>query len=202
MSIGIHTLLITLFVVGTVMDKKIPPEVLNFSVVEKFKVAPETKAPVLKIQKPKVTKTPIEKKRKVYGLNRKSITQKDGVQSKQGNTLAKTPDKLTLNKDDADSIPIPADEFLISCMPKVTEEIRPKYPENQKKLGKEGNVIFEIIIGPKGLVREAILIKSLGADFDQAAKEASIRFKFRPAMIYNKPVAVKIKYSINFVLEK
>jgi len=201
-SLGIHSVLIILFSIALFFDQKEEKQVLNFTIVENFKVAPQAKAPVLNIQKTKNQPKPVQKTRKVYGLSRKSVTQKSGVDVKLGNTVAKTPDDLILNKDDADSIPIPTDEFLISSMPKVLNEIRPKYPESQKKLGKEGKVIFEIIIDASGTVRSANIVQSLGFEFDQAAKEAMMKFKFRPAMMDQSAVPVKIKYAINFVLEK
>jgi protein TonB len=191
-----------MFLMAIYLGQKEEKVELTFSIIENFKVAPEAKSPVLNIQKPKVEKEAPAQKRKVYGLSRKAVTSATGVDVKTGNTLAKTPDDLKLNKDDADSIPIPTDEFLITSMPKVIEEIRPQYPESQKKLGKEGKVIFEIIIDANGVVREAIMIQSLGPEFDQAAKEAILRFKFRPALMEKNAVPVKIKYAINFVLEK
>lgn len=204
-SITIHSVLIVLFALLFYFDRPLEENELEFTVVEKFKVVKEAKPAVIKITKPQVKKKAIKKKRQVYGLSRKSMTAKgkaNSVAVKQGNTIAKTPDSKTLNKDDEDSIPIPTDEFMITAMPKVMEEIRPKYPEIAKKQGIQGKVIFEIIVGPRGRVREAILIKSLGPDFDKAAKDAIMKFKFRPAKMDKQSVAVKIKYAINFVLEK
>ncbi len=201
-SIGIHSVLIVLFVLLFYLDKPIEENKLEFTVVEKFKVIKESKPAVVKITKPQVKKKAVKKKRQVYGLSRKSIISNSGVAVKAGNTVAKTPDNLKLKKDDEDSIPIPTDEFMITAMPKVLEEIRPLYPDSAKKKGIQGRVIFEIIIGPTGRVRQALLIQSLGDEFDKAAKDAIMKFKFRPAKMDKQSVAVKIKYAINFVLEK
>jgi periplasmic protein TonB len=201
-SIAIHLLLVLLFGLMSLTEKGQEKTVLEFSVIENVKVAPEMKtAPIVNIEKP-LPPPPPKTTRQVFGLSRKSVTAQTGVEVKQGNTVAKTPDDLKLNDDDDDKIPIPADEFLITAMPKVMEEIRPTYPASAKKEGIEGRVIFEIIIDEKGQVRKADLIQSLGEEFDQAAKEAIMRFRFRPAMMDKQAVAVKIKYAINFKLER
>lgn len=205
LSIGIHSVLILLLALLFYFDNPIVENELDFTVVEKFKVVKEASPAVVKITKPIIKKKTIQKKRQVYGLSRKSMTAKGEANSvvvKKGNTIAKTPDNLKLKDDDDDSIPIPKDEFMITAMPKLMEEIRPKYPEAEKKQGVQGKVIFEIIVGPKGRVRQAVLIQSLGDEFDKAAKEAIMKFKFRPAKMDKQSVAVKIKYAINFVLEK
>lgn len=201
-SIGIHSAVVLLFAALFYLETPNKKGEVNFIIIEKFKVDPKQAAPAIKITKPKVKKKPLKKKRQVFGLNRKSINTVKGTSVKKGNTVAKTPDAKKLKKEDEDSIPIPADEFLITSMPAVIEEIRPSYPPLEKKQGIEGKVIFEIIIDNKGIVREAKLLKSLGENFDQAAKAAIMKFKFRPAMMDKQAVAVKIKYAINFVLEK
>ena len=202
LSIGIHGVIVLLFTLLFYFEKPLKNNELTFTVVEKFKVIPESKSAVVKITKPKVKKKAVKKKRQVFGLSRKSMTSTNEAAIKKGNTVAKTPDNKKLRKDDEDSIPIPTDEFLITSMPAVLEEIRPQYPEEAKKQGIQGKVIFEIIVDNKGNVRQAVLTKSLGDAFDLAAKEAIMRFKFRPAMMDKQAVAVKIKYAINFVLEK
>jgi protein TonB len=176
---------------------------LVFSVIEEFKVEKSAKSnPKVNILKPVPKKMAKPKKRQVYGLSRKAQTSKDGVAAKKGNTIAKTPDNKVLNKDDEDSIPIPTDEFLITSMPTLIEEIRPDYPVSAKKEGIQGKVIFEIIIDAKGIVRSAKILKSLGVQFDATAKAAILQFRFKPAKMADKSVAVKIKYAINFVLEE
>ncbi|MDA8793812.1 energy transducer TonB, partial [Bacteriovoracaceae bacterium] len=189
-SISFHSILVGIFIFFTLFQSQIIKEKeITFEVVEKFKVVkelPKTLPPPVEIKKKPPPKIKAKKKsRKVYGLSRKSIKANigstKGVAVKQGNTLAKTPDKLKLNKDDADSLPIPADEFLITSMPKVLNEIRPVYPEEMKKKGIEGNVVMNILIDQKGNVRDVKVVKSMGPEFDQAAINAMKRFEFRPA---------------------
>lgn len=200
LSIGIHFLILLFFFLMSISQNKKTVKTFSFTIEEKIKVIPNTKQPILDINKPKKKKIK-SSKRKVYGLSRKSITSTKGIKVKKGNTVAKTPDKKLLKKDDVDSLPIPTDEFLISAMPKVLEEVRPIYPEDAKKEGLQGSVVLEILIDNKGTVRDAKVLKSLDLRFDKAALIAIKKFKFRPAMVDKSAVAVKIKYAIKFVLE-
>lgn len=199
-SLGIHVALVSMFIFVFIVESiEVKNENLKFTVVEKFVVDSTSKPVAAKIKK-KIIKTKV-KKRQVFGLSRKSITSDNGTLVKKGNTVSKTPDTKKLKKDDPDSLPIPADEFLISLMPRVIEEVRPSYPVEAKKRGIQGKVIFEILIDKDGKVRDVVLLKSLEDSLDIAAREAMLKFKFSPAQMDDEKVAVKIKYAINFVLE-
>jgi len=179
-------------------------EEINFTVVEKIKVDAKAPAPpTVEIEKPKPPEPKAPPRKKVFGVAKKSLVskKKGAVAAKKGNTLAKTPDKEVLDDDDDESLPIPAEEFLISAMPKVLEEVRPQYPAEEKKKGIEGSVILDILIDAEGKVRKAQVIQSLTPAMDAAAQKAMKEFVFQPAKVGENSVAVKIKYSIRFVLE-
>jgi protein TonB len=204
-SLGIHTgIALFIFLVMVIFNYE-PEEKMEieFDVIEKITIQKEAtpiaiNSPV-KAPEPKVIK-PVNQ---VYGVSRKSVTSSSAsaVAAKQGNTLAKTPDDKTLDKDDPDSLPIPAAEYLVTSMPQVLSEIRPPYPPLAKKKGIEGAVVLEILIDAKGNVREAIILSGPGFGLEEAALDAIKKFRFKPAMIKKQSVAVKIKYAIRFVLE-
>lgn len=202
-SLGIHALLLSLFLVIALRESRPKKQDLSFTVVENFKVAEEKiNLPPPKPIAPEVKKPAPAPKEQVYGLNKKSITSNQGeIAVKAGNTIAKAVDDKILTDEDADSIPIPADEFLVTSMPAVLEEIRPIYPESARKEGVEGTVVLEIIIDQEGRVRKVEVLKSLGEELDNAAIKAIEQFKFRPAQINDEKVAVKINYGIKFILE-
>lgn len=179
---------------------------VDFEVIENPKVTPKT----LNLESPKVEKIkplppPVETQ-KVFGVSRKAITVSNNsstetAEVKLGNTTAKEQDNLVLDPKDADSLPIPADDFLISSMPQLLSEIRIQYPDEAKKAGIEGPVVMDILIDNQGQVRQASLIKGPGFGLNEAAMEAIKNFKFRPAQIKDQAVAVKIRYTYRFVLE-
>lgn len=184
-----------------VLWPKSQTKLVDFEVYEQPKVA--ATAP-LQIQKP-IEKPKEPEKRAVFGLSRKAITdstQVGGADVKTGNTVAKEEDNEKLNADDADSLPVPTDEYLVSAMPELTREYRIPYPAEAKKAGVQGAVVMDILVDANGKVRQASLISGPGYGLNEAALEAVKSFEFKPARVQEKPVAVKIRYSYRFVLER
>lgn len=178
------------------IEVKAPQEVQNLTEVkEKPKV-------VLKsVNEPVPDSAP---KREVFGANRNSYTDSslgdEGIEAKKGNTLSKEADKTVLKDSDADSLPTPTEEYLVSQMPSVLSEVRPVYPQKAREEEIEGSVAMEVLIDEKGKVRQASVIDGPEV-FRAGAIEAIKKFLFRPAHVDGKPVAVRIRYSLKFQLE-
>lgn len=184
---------------------KMEKKSVRFEVYENIKVVPKTLN--LEPPKPEAVKpppTPVET-RQVFGVTRKSLTTTQAdpatAEIKTGNTIAKEMDDLKLNPDDADSLPIPADEFLVTSMPVLISEVRISYPDEAKKAGIEGPVVMDLLIDEQGVVRQVALLKGPGFGLNEAALTAIKNFQFRPAKIKDQSVAVKIRYTYRFILE-
>jgi TonB family protein len=166
--------------------------------------APVTAKPVNISSRPEPKK--IEKKipRAVFGISRKSITSDDAAAEtvKAGNTLAKAPDQEKLKPEDADQLPIPTEEYLVTQMPRLSQEVRIPYPAEAKRKGAQGSVVMDILIDAMGKVRDAKLVQGPEESMNQAALEAVHGFKFQPALIQDRAVAVRIRYAYRFVLER
>ena len=142
--------------------------------------------------------------RQIFGVTKKSITSAPNANSaevKQGNTVAKAPDDLKMNDTDAESLPIPADDYLVSKMPVLESEFRIPYPEEARKKAIEGPVVMDLLIDQNGKVRKVTLINGPGHGLNEAAVQALENFKFQPAHIDKQAVAVRIRYTYRFVLE-
>lgn len=171
--------------------------------------SPKVVSKTLNLETPKVEKTkppaPNLDTKPVFGVSRKAITTMTSseitAEVKLGNTIAKEQDNLKLDPKDQDSLPIPADDYLVSSMPQLVSEIRIPYPEAAKKGGIEGPVIMDLLIDDQGNVRQVILIKGPGFGLNEAALLAIKDFRFRPAKIKDQSVAVKIRYTYRFILE-
>lgn len=177
---------------------------MPFEVIENPQVAPvalQITPPVVKEERPKAQQEP----RKVFGVSRKAITSSENsgeaVQVKLGNTVAKEMDQLKLEASDADQIPIPAEDYLVTSQVALIKDIKIAYPPEAKQANIEGAVVMDLIIDQEGRVRSVSLIRGPGYGLNEAALEAVKQFLFRPARIQDKPVAVKIRYSYRFVLE-
>ena len=204
-SIFIHLVIILFLLAIIKLEKSKFIETFEFTLIEAEEVIQVRKKPKIVINataagpKEKSSKRPI---REVFGLKRKSLTNKEGtIIVKKGNTLTKKEDDKVLNEDDVDSLPSPAEEFLITSMPRAIVEFRPEYPKWAKEEGITGSVIFDILIDEKGKVRQVKLIKSLHPKLDILAEKAMRKIEFRPAYIEKDPVSVRIKYAIRYVLE-
>ena len=156
----------------------------------------------LKTIAPTAPRVEVPKKRAVFGVSRKSITASEGEEVKAGNTVAKEVDSKSLRPGDDDSLPIPADEFLVTAMPQLESEVRIPYPPEAREKRVQGAVIMDLLIDGQGVVREAKLVTGPGAGLNEAALSAVRSFKFKPARIQEQSVAVRIRYAYRFVLEK
>jgi TonB family protein len=144
------------------------------------------------------------KAREVFGASRESYTDStlgaEGVEAKKGNTLAKAADQEKLLDSDMTSLPVPTEEYLVSEMPVVSVEVKPVYPQEAKVKKLEGKVALDVLIDEQGVVRQVQVIEGPEI-FRTEASIAMRRFRFKPAKVDGKPVAVRIRYTLNFKLE-
>lgn len=144
------------------------------------------------------------KAREVFGASRESYTDstlgKEGIEAKKGNTLAKVSDSEKLLDTDATSLPVPTEEYLVSEMPVVSLEVRPVYPQEAKVKKIEGKVALDVLIDELGAVRQVQVIEGPEV-FRSEATLAMKKFRFKPARVDGKAVAVRIRYTLNFKLE-
>jgi periplasmic protein TonB len=174
---------------------------VEMEVIEAPRVSTAAKA--IEIEKPRAT-IPEPTRKAVFGVNPKSnaTDENSDVAVKAGNTVAKSIDQEKLDPNDDQNLPIPADEFLVSSMPKLKSEIRIPYPPEARQQNIQGAVVMDLLIDQNGKVRKATLLEGPGYGLNEAALNAIKSFEFEPAKIEQKPVAVKIRYAYRFVLEK
>jgi protein TonB len=159
----------------------------------------------IQVSKPEPKKAEPPKPRAVFGMSRKAVTAdaKDGGEAvKLGNTVTKAPDNEKLRPDDADALPVPTEEYLVTQMPELAQEVRIPYPALAKQKGAQGSVIMDLLIDSNGSVRQAEFIQGPEESLNQAAMAAVKGFVFKPAKLQDKAVAVKIRYAYKFVLER
>jgi protein TonB len=80
----------------------------------------------------------------------------------------------------------------------------PGYPEDARRAGLEGHVVFEMAIGTNGIpVPESfVVIEADDSLFVAAAREAALGSRYEPAMAGGHPVCVMVRQPIDFVLPR
>ena len=91
----------------------------------------------------------------------------------------------------------------ISVVPEIpTKQILSKieYPKMAMKQGIEGVVYLELFIDEAGNIRHINVLKDPGYGFAEAAIAALDSVTCKPALMNDKPVAVRFRYPVRFVL--
>lgn len=205
-SILIHLSIVGIFSGIVLLFSKEEPRTqkIKVAIKEVITVTPPSEKSTPEIQlnpTPKLAEPPKAVK-KVFGLSKDTLQGNAGstVSVKAGNTIAKEIDQEKINPEDAESLPIPTEEYLVTQMPRLKSEIRIPYPAEARSKNIEGVVVMDILIDEKGKIRSATLIEGPGFGLNEAALKAIYQFEFSPAVVDKKPVAVRIRYSYRFVL--
>lgn len=77
----------------------------------------------------------------------------------------------------------------------------PQYTEIARKARIQGVVIIEAIIDKQGIVSNVKILKGLPMGLDKAAADAVAKWRFEPATLNGKPVAVIYNLTVNFRLQ-
>ena len=84
--------------------------------------------------------------------------------------------------------------------PRLRREIRPRYTEEARQQGIEGDVLLEIVVRADGAVGEVRVVRGLGFGLDETAVEAVRQWRFTPAERLGSPVAVFVEVAVEFTL--
>lgn len=85
--------------------------------------------------------------------------------------------------------------------PRVLTRMQPVYPEQARLARVQGVVIVEAVIDEHGDVSNVRVLKGLPLGLDGAAVAAVKQWKFAPATLQGKPVAVYFLLTVNFKVE-
>jgi TonB family protein len=84
--------------------------------------------------------------------------------------------------------------------PAKFRDVKPVYPQEAQDARVQGVVIFEILVGPDGLVKDARVLRSIPL-LDQAAEEAVRQWQFTPTLVNGNPVPLIMTVTVNFTLQ-
>ena len=85
--------------------------------------------------------------------------------------------------------------------PQLIRMVKPKYPELARKAGVEGKVILQIIVDQDGNVSEPrVIVAQPPGIFEEAALQAIMGWKFKPAKQRGLPISVLMGQQVDFTL--
>ena len=89
----------------------------------------------------------------------------------------------------------------VVVMPELIQFENAPYPAEAQAAGLQATVVLKLTVDKDGNVTAADVLEPAGHGFDEAAKTAALKFKFKPATRDGVPFAVKIKYGYVFELK-
>jgi len=85
--------------------------------------------------------------------------------------------------------------------PELINKVQPVYPEIARKARVQGVVIVEAIIDKQGNVTDSRILRGLPMGISEAAVAAIGRWKYKPATLNGRPVAVYLTVTVTFTLQ-
>lgn len=84
--------------------------------------------------------------------------------------------------------------------PKLLHVEEPEYSDEARKARYQGSVLLAIDVDVNGRVTNVRVLTSLGLGLDEKAKEAVLKWRFRPAMAGGRPVTAPAQVKVTFHL--
>lgn len=88
--------------------------------------------------------------------------------------------------------------FEVTRMPRAIDQVQPEVPARFSEARREAVVVVEVAIDARGVVVEARAVRKAGFGLDEAAVAAARRTRFVPALVGDRPVAVKMQIPYRF----
>ena len=89
--------------------------------------------------------------------------------------------------------------YMVEQKPELVHSVSPAYPEIARKAGLTGKVFLKFLVDKAGRVSNVTVLRGQEI-FRQAAIDAILKFKFKPAQQNDKPVSVWMTQPISFRL--
>ena len=91
--------------------------------------------------------------------------------------------------------------FKVEVKPEPIKTVLPEYPEVARKAGLEGRVTVAAIVDENGNVVYAEIVSSTNKVFEEPALKAAYQYKFKPGMMKDKKVKVRVIIPFAFKLQ-
>lgn len=85
--------------------------------------------------------------------------------------------------------------------PRLLQKVKPQFPERLRVERGGGRVILQAVIDPQGNVRDVDVLQATHRDCEEAAVEAVCCWKYAPATLEGRPVAVYLTVVVEFSIQ-
>jgi TonB family protein len=116
-----------------------------------------------------------------------------------------TTEPVPLHPVESSTPPMTADVFdpgQVTTQPVPLFQARPRYPFALRKAGVSGEGVVSFTVRTDGSVGDAVVVRATDAQFGDAAVEAILKWKFRPAKVNGTPVNCRMTVPIVFSLNE
>ncbi len=90
----------------------------------------------------------------------------------------------------------------LTRLPQLLDAPPAAYPPERLARGETADIACSVDIDEHGLVTQVVVEQPVAPDFDAAAVEAIMKFRFSPAEIDGQPAPVRIRYVYHFVIQQ
>ena len=177
----------------TVVEKKRP----KVYVIQQVRFKPPPPKQEQQIPKPKAKKVPIPDPTPDEPEPIRDIKQEEELDIPDV-------DDLVIAMPEAPPAPEPSGPLFVTGdvkKPVKISDVQPQYTEIARKARIQGVVILQTIIDKQGNITEVKTLKGLPMGLSEAAVAAVEKWKFEPATLNGKPVAVYFNLTVNFQLQ-
>jgi protein TonB len=102
-----------------------------------------------------------------------------------------------------DYLPAPDEFIAVEIYPELIYKHTPAYPKLAKQAGLTGIVQVQLLVDEQGNVLKSQVAKSSGvASLDEAATEAALKCKFKPAIQNGRPIKIWVTFPFIFELDQ
>lgn len=139
----------------------------------------------------------------VVGISMSSTTSAGSFSAPVGNTVYGKVDGTAQDPSQVKAYNAPkfVPVYQVDSEPSVASEVKVPYPEEARRAGVEGTVLLSIAVNAEGRVTRCVIISGPGYGLNEAARDALLKFRFKPAIKGGEAVATEMKYSYTFLLD-
>lgn len=141
----------------------------------------------------------------VVGISMSSTSSAGDFAAPVGNTVygktdsrASDPADVKAYKSEKGYVPV----YQVDQAPVPLREVKAEYPREARMAGVEGSVVLAVTIEPSGEVSAVKVVKGgLGYGLEETARQALLKYRFRPATRNGEPVGTTIQFTYTWLLD-